>query len=44
MIILAQYDYNKKNTGNNKFYLSNEYELSSSVTIDLQIIKQMYVI
>lgn len=35
IIILSQYDYNKKNTGNNKFYISNEYELSSSVTIDL---------
>ena len=36
MIILAQYDYNKKNMNNNKFYVSNEYELSSSVSIDLQ--------
>lgn len=35
MIILSQYDYNKKNTGNNKFYSSNEYELSSSLNIDL---------
>lgn len=35
IIILSQYDYNKKNTGNNQFYISNEYELSSSVTIDL---------
>ena len=35
MIILAQYDYNKKNMNNNKFYVSNEYELSSSVSIDL---------
>ena len=36
MIILAQYDHNKKNMNNNKFYVSNEYELSSSVSIDLQ--------
>ena len=25
IIVLAQYDNNKKNTGNNKFYVSNEY-------------------
>ena len=36
MIILAQYDHTKKNINNNKFYVSNEYELSSSVSIDLQ--------
>jgi len=34
ILVLAQYDNNKKNTGNNKFYLSNEYELDSSVQID----------
>ena len=34
ILVLAQYDPNKKNTGNNKFYLSNEYELNSSVNID----------
>ena len=34
ILVLAQYDNNKKNTGNNKFYLSNEYELDSSVNID----------
>ena len=31
IVILAQYDSTKKNTGNNKFYLSNEYEITSSV-------------
>jgi len=36
MIILAKYDHNKKNMNNNKFFVSNEYELSSSVSIDLQ--------
>ena len=36
MIILAQYDHNKKNLNNNKFYVSNEYELSSSISINLQ--------
>jgi len=34
ILVLAQYDSNKKNTGNNKFYLSNEYELNSSVDIN----------
>ena len=34
IIVLAQYDMNKKNTGNNKFYLSNEYELTSTVSVD----------
>lgn len=34
ILILAQYDSNKKNTGNNKFYLSNEYELNSSVNLN----------
>lgn len=32
MIILAQYDSNKINTGNNKFYLSNESEINSSTS------------
>jgi hypothetical protein len=31
IVVLAQYDTNKKNTGNNKFYVSNEYEITSSV-------------
>ena len=31
IVVLAQYDNTKKNTGNNKFYLSNEYELTSTV-------------
>jgi hypothetical protein len=30
IIILAQYDNNKKNTGNNVFFISNEYELNAS--------------
>ena len=34
IIVLAQYDSNKKNTGNNKFYLSNEYEMTSTVAVD----------
>jgi len=34
MVILAQYDMNKKNTGNNKFFLSNEYEITSSVGVN----------
>ena len=34
MVILAQYDANKKNTGNNKFFLSNEYEITSSVGVN----------
>lgn len=34
IIVLAQYDNTKKNTGNNKFYLSNEYELTSTVAVD----------
>lgn len=34
IIVLAQYDSNKKNTGNNKFYLSNEYEMTSTVVVD----------
>jgi len=32
IVILAQYDNALKNTGNNKFYLSNEYELNTSVS------------
>ena len=32
IVVLAQYDSTKKNTGNNKFYVSNEYEITSSVT------------
>jgi hypothetical protein len=31
IVVLAQYDSTKKNTGNNKFYVSNEYEITSSV-------------
>ena len=31
IVVLAQYDHNKKNTGNNKFYLSNEYTLNASI-------------
>ena len=34
IIVLAQYDNNKKNTGNNKFYVSNEYALTSSVDVN----------
>jgi len=34
IIVLAQYDNNKKNTGNNKFFLSNEYELTSTVAVN----------
>jgi len=33
-IILAQYDINKKNTGNNRVFVSNEYELNSSVSVN----------
>jgi hypothetical protein len=32
LIVLAQYDSNKNNTGNNKFYVSNETILNSSST------------
>ena len=32
LVILAQYDNTLKNTGNNKFYLSNEYELNTAVS------------
>lgn len=31
IVVLAQYDSSLKNTGNNKFYLSNEYEINTSV-------------
>jgi len=31
IVVLAQYDSTLKTTGNNKFYLSNEYELNTSV-------------
>ena len=34
LVVLAQYDSNKKNTGNNKFILSNEYEMTSSVGVN----------
>ena len=34
MVVLAQYDINKKNTGNNKFFLSHEYEITSSVGVN----------
>ena len=34
IIVLAQYDNTKKNTGNNKIYLSNEYEMNSSISVD----------
>ena len=34
MVVLAQYDINKKNTGSNKFILSNEYEMTSSVGVN----------
>jgi hypothetical protein len=32
IVVLAQYDSTLKTTGNNKFYLSNEYELNTAVT------------
>ena len=32
IVVLAQYDHTYKNTGNNKVYLSNEYELNMSVS------------
>lgn len=32
ILVLAQYDINKNNTGNNKFYLSNETVLNPSLT------------
>jgi len=32
IVVLAQYDSTLKTTGNNKFYLSNEYELNTAVS------------
>ena len=32
LIILVQYDSKLQNTGNNKFYMSNEYEINTSVS------------
>lgn len=32
LVVLAQYDNTLKNTGNNKFYLSNEYELNTAIS------------
>jgi hypothetical protein len=32
LVVLAQYDSAFKNTGNNKFYLSNEYEINTAVS------------
>jgi hypothetical protein len=37
IIILSQYDSNLKNTGNNQFYVSNEYELKTSILVDEKI-------
>lgn len=34
LVVLAQYNNEFKNSGNNRFYLSNEYELNSSVASD----------
>ena len=34
VIVLGQYDSNKKNTGNNKFILSNETEINASVILN----------
>ena len=34
IVVLAQYNINKKNIGNNQFYLSNEYELNADINID----------
>ena len=33
IIVLAQYDSNRKNTGNNKFFLSNEYAMTSDILL-----------
>lgn len=38
IIILGQYDSNKKNTGNNKFILSNESEINSSIVVNPETI------
>lgn len=32
LVILVQYDSKMQNTGNNKFYMSNEYEINTSVS------------
>lgn len=37
IIVLSQYDSNMKNTGNNQFYVSNEYELKTSILADEKI-------
>ena len=34
IVVLAQYNSNKQNIGNNQFYLSNEYELNADINID----------
>jgi hypothetical protein len=34
MVILVQYDNNYRNTGNNKLFVSNEYELNNSVAVN----------
>ena len=34
LVVLSQYDATMKNTGNNQFYISNEYEINSGVTAD----------
>ena len=39
IVVLAQHDNNYKNTGNNKIYLSNEYELNMSVSSTEQTYK-----
>lgn len=33
MVVLVQYDSNMKPTGNNKFYISSEYKINSSVSL-----------
>ena len=33
MVVLVQYDNNLKNTGNNKFFISNEYEINTNVAV-----------
>jgi hypothetical protein len=37
MIVLVQYDYNLQPTGNNKFYISNEYSINSNVVFNENI-------
>jgi hypothetical protein len=34
MVILSQYDLNKKSTGDNKIFLSNEYEINTNIVVD----------